>query len=177
MSIQASAASAPRPPRRCSQLQQLWHTMPARMPRQGLVAGVAAGFAERYDIHPRVIRTAFAVTTFLGGAGLVLYLTAWLLLPPGNAAPPPRRPLLIALVAVVAVLGFLGMLTSAAGLAGYATMMAGWWLLYLRRPHPASAQAAPQAVAVPPDADLLAVPPLCWDLPEINTSETARRTW
>lgn len=147
------------------------------MPHQGLVAGVAAGFADRYDIHPRVIRIAFAVTTFLGGSGLVLYLAAWLLLPSGTAAPLRRRPLLMALVAVVAVLGVLGMLTSAAGLAGYAAMMAGWWLLYLRHPRPAPAHAARQSVTVPPNADLLAVPPLCWDLPEIDTSETARRTW
>jgi phage shock protein PspC (stress-responsive transcriptional regulator) len=63
------------------QLQYLWRTRPVRLPRQGPIGGVAAGFGHRYGVDPVLIRVAFVVSTIFGGAGIVLYLAAWLLLP------------------------------------------------------------------------------------------------
>lgn len=54
------------------------------------VAGVAGGLARHLDIDPVILRVAFVVLVFFGGAGVIAYGLAWLLLPEdGN----PRRPL------------------------------------------------------------------------------------
>jgi phage shock protein PspC (stress-responsive transcriptional regulator) len=45
------------------------------------VAGVAGGLARHLDIDPLIVRVAFVVLTFFGGAGLLLYIACWLLLP------------------------------------------------------------------------------------------------
>ncbi len=46
-----------------------------------LVGGVSAGLARHLDIDPVIVRIAFAVLTFVGGAGIILYVAAWFLLP------------------------------------------------------------------------------------------------
>jgi phage shock protein PspC (stress-responsive transcriptional regulator) len=54
------------------------------------VAGVAGGLARHLDIDPVILRVAFVVLVFFGGAGVIAYGLCWLLLPEdGN----PRRPL------------------------------------------------------------------------------------
>lgn len=45
------------------------------------VAGVAGGLARHLDIDPLVLRVAFVVLAFFGGAGLILYGACWLLVP------------------------------------------------------------------------------------------------
>jgi phage shock protein PspC (stress-responsive transcriptional regulator) len=45
------------------------------------LAGVCGGLARYFDIHPAVYRVGFVVLTLLGGAGLVIYLTAALVMP------------------------------------------------------------------------------------------------
>ncbi|WP_018682776.1 PspC domain-containing protein [Actinokineospora enzanensis] len=61
-------------------LKDFWATRPRR-PRQGRkIAGVAAGIGARYGIDPVIIRVAFAVATFYGGAGIIAYLLGWLFL-------------------------------------------------------------------------------------------------
>ena len=45
------------------------------------VAGVAGGLARHLDVDPLVLRVAFVVLTFFGGAGLILYGACWLLVP------------------------------------------------------------------------------------------------
>ena len=46
-----------------------------------MLAGVASGLADYAGIDVLVVRIAFAVLTFLGGAGIPLYLACWLLIP------------------------------------------------------------------------------------------------
>ncbi len=46
-----------------------------------MVAGVCAGAARYLDVDPVIIRVVVAALTFVGGAGLVIYGAAWLLLP------------------------------------------------------------------------------------------------
>lgn len=61
-------------------LKDFWATRPRR-PRQGRkVAGVAAGIGARYGIDPVIVRVAFVVATFYGGAGVLAYLLGWLFL-------------------------------------------------------------------------------------------------
>ncbi|MGI9155705.1 MAG: PspC domain-containing protein [Marmoricola sp.] len=45
------------------------------------VAGVAGGLGRHLDIDPTVLRVAFAVLCFFGGAGFLLYGALWLLVP------------------------------------------------------------------------------------------------
>jgi phage shock protein C len=46
-----------------------------------MLAGVASGLAGYAGIDVLIVRIAFAVLTFLGGAGIPLYLVCWLLIP------------------------------------------------------------------------------------------------
>jgi len=60
----------------------------------GMIGGVAAGFARHLDVDVVWIRLAFVLlTVFGGGFGLVAYLAAWLIVPAddGTAMPLPPR--------------------------------------------------------------------------------------
>jgi phage shock protein C len=46
-----------------------------------MLAGVASGLAGYAGVDVLLVRIAFAVLTFLGGAGIPLYLACWLLIP------------------------------------------------------------------------------------------------
>ena len=46
-----------------------------------MIAGVAAGIAEFFDVDVTIIRIAIAVLTVFGGAGIALYIAGWLLMP------------------------------------------------------------------------------------------------
>ncbi len=46
-----------------------------------MVAGVAAGLAEYFDIDPVIVRLIFVTLTLLGGPGLILYIIMWIIMP------------------------------------------------------------------------------------------------
>ena len=46
-----------------------------------VVAGVCAGLAAYFGIDPTLVRLAFALFTIFGGAGILLYLGAWIIIP------------------------------------------------------------------------------------------------
>ncbi|MEP7082157.1 MAG: PspC domain-containing protein [Chloroflexota bacterium] len=46
-----------------------------------VIGGVAAGIADYFNVDPLLIRAAFVGLMIFGGAGLVLYVGAWLLIP------------------------------------------------------------------------------------------------
>ena len=46
-----------------------------------MLAGVGGGLARYFEIHPAVFRVGFVVLTLLGGAGILIYLAAWLVIP------------------------------------------------------------------------------------------------
>lgn len=53
-----------------------------RRPEEGMIAGVCAGLAERFDISVTVIRLAFVIAFLLGfGTALVLYVVLWVVMP------------------------------------------------------------------------------------------------
>lgn len=52
-----------------------------RNTKNKLLAGVAAGIADYFDLDPNVIRFLFIVLTAFGGSGILMYLLLWLLLP------------------------------------------------------------------------------------------------
>jgi phage shock protein PspC (stress-responsive transcriptional regulator) len=46
-----------------------------------MIAGVSGGLARYFEIHPAVFRVGFVVLTLLGGAGLLIYVAAALVIP------------------------------------------------------------------------------------------------
>ena len=78
------------------------------------VAGVAGGIARHLDIDPIIVRVALVVGVFFGGAGLLLYVAAWILVPEEGTADEPlgldQRSRTIALggVGVLALIAALG---------------------------------------------------------------------
>ena len=65
--------------------------LPARAPALArdldnrVIAGVCAGLGRRMGVDPVILRVAFVVAAAAGGAGIVLYGLAWLLLPAERA--------------------------------------------------------------------------------------------
>ena len=56
--------------------------------RRGVIAGVAAGFADYFDVDPVLVRLIFVLLTFLHGAGALFYLVCWVVMPKSEAAGP-----------------------------------------------------------------------------------------
>ena len=46
-----------------------------------MLAGVSGGLASYFEIHPAFYRVGFVVLTLLGGAGMLIYLAAALVMP------------------------------------------------------------------------------------------------
>ena len=59
-----------------NEIRRLQRSRPDRM-----VAGVSGGLARYFDIHPAVFRVGFVVLTLLGGAGILIYAVAALVMP------------------------------------------------------------------------------------------------
>lgn len=78
------------------------------------IAGVAGGLARHLDIDPLIVRVAFVVLIFFGGAGLIVYGACWLLVPRDDTGSAPVRLdprsrsvalIIVGLIAVLAVIG------------------------------------------------------------------------
>src|SRR6476661_827132 len=127
------------------QIHQMWQSRPVRLPRQGPIAGVAAGFGQRYGIDPVLVRVALVVSTIFGGAGIVLYLLAWLLCSEagdqssaaeslfgkGHSSQSQTKTivLIVALAIAVSTIGPVGVGLAGSGMISMALMLAGWWML------------------------------------------------
>ncbi len=78
------------------------------------VAGVAGGLARHLDVDPLVLRVAFVVLVFFGGAGLIAYAACWLLVPredTGSAVvrlDERSRSVVLIIVGTLALLALLG---------------------------------------------------------------------
>ncbi|MEV6771403.1 PspC domain-containing protein [Nocardia sp. NPDC051030] len=146
------------------QIHDMWRTRPVRLPQQGPIAGVAAGFGRRYGVDPVLIRVAFVVSALFGGAGIVLYLLGWLLLNQqgdqssaaesllgrGHSSQPSSKTivLMVALGIAVSTVGPVGVGLGGSGAISFALMLAGWWLLHQRQPEPPAGYLDPAADSV-----------------------------
>lgn len=78
------------------------------------VAGVAGGLARHLDIDPLVLRVAFVVLAFFGGAGLIIYGACWLLVPEEETGEAPvtlderSRTVALLVVGVLAAFALVG---------------------------------------------------------------------
>lgn len=50
-----------------------------------MIAGVAAGIADYFDVDVTLIRVIIVVTAIMGGFGLILYIVMWILVPEQGA--------------------------------------------------------------------------------------------
>jgi len=57
----------------------------ARGGHDRMLAGVASGLGQYFDIDPTLVRVGFVALTFLGGLAVPLYLAGWLLIPEEGA--------------------------------------------------------------------------------------------
>ena len=54
------------------------------------VAGVCGGLAERFNVDVTLMRVLFIVLAIFGGAGIILYIAMWIVVPeqpPAGGAP------------------------------------------------------------------------------------------
>lgn len=78
------------------------------------IAGVAGGLGRHLNVDPTVLRVAFVVLIFFGGAGLVVYAAAWLLVPQEGRddatlrTSPGTRNVLLVIAGVIGALFLLG---------------------------------------------------------------------
>jgi phage shock protein C len=49
--------------------------------RSRMLAGVASGLADYFDVDPTIVRIGFVALAFAGGLAVPLYLAGWLLIP------------------------------------------------------------------------------------------------
>ncbi len=49
-----------------------------------MVAGVCGGLADYFDLDPILVRIGFIMLAFMNGAGIVVYIVLWLIVPERN---------------------------------------------------------------------------------------------
>ncbi len=52
-----------------------------RIPEKGMICGVCAGLAEYFSVDVSLIRLAWVIFSFAGGAGLFAYIIAAIIIP------------------------------------------------------------------------------------------------
>lgn len=52
-----------------------------RNKRKKMIAGVAAGIADYFDIDPVIVRAAFIIATLAWGVSLLVYILLWIIIP------------------------------------------------------------------------------------------------
>jgi phage shock protein PspC (stress-responsive transcriptional regulator) len=134
-----------------------------RTSRDRRVAGVAGGLARHLDIDPVILRVAFVVLAFFGGAGLVLYAACWLLLPSDDRDRAPlslderTRGLALVLAGAFAILLLLGDTWGGRQWLDWPLVLVGVVALVLlgrhQSPAPRPGPTPPPAPALPPEAD------------------------
>jgi phage shock protein C len=53
-----------------------------------MIAGVASGVAEFFDLDTTIVRVVWAFTAIFGGFGVLLYLIMWVIVPEQGTATP-----------------------------------------------------------------------------------------
>ncbi len=56
-----------------------------------MIAGVAGGLGEYFDIDSTLVRVMFVLLTFFSGWGMFLYLILWVIVPPESEIKPKKK--------------------------------------------------------------------------------------
>lgn len=138
-----------------STLSDMWRTRPLRLPGHGKLAGIAAGIGYRYNVDPLLVRVIFVVTTIFGGAGAIMYVACWLLMPTARYTTPyhESKVKMVFWIIVLLLIGgpFIDPDRDPWGFVSAAVLLGGWYLLYQRQTEPPSAP--PVATDQPPAPD------------------------
>ena len=63
-----------------------------RIPQEGVIGGVCAGVAKYFAVDPTLVRLLWVILTLCWGAGLILYIIAWIIMPVQSiVAPAPAK--------------------------------------------------------------------------------------
>ncbi|MEU4481465.1 PspC domain-containing protein [Micromonospora sp. NPDC023966] len=145
-------------------------------PREGrYLAGVCAAIGRATNTDPVLWRVLLAVLGFFGGIGILVYVTAWLIIPgEGDTASPVESmlgrgrssmsPITVIVLSIVVAVGFGYVVTNGfrAILLGAVILIGGALLLNRDQRGPAPRLAAPGAPPGPPPGP---VPPVAWPAP------------
>ncbi|EEP71648.1 phage shock protein pspC [Micromonospora sp. ATCC 39149] len=165
-------------------------------PREGrYLAGVCAAIGRATNTDPVLWRVLLAVLGFFGGIGILVYVTAWLIIPgEGDTASPVESmlgrgrssmsPVTVIVLSILVAVSFGYIVTDAfrAVLLGAAILIGG--ALLLNRDHTTAGRRTPPGPAPGPGAPATAppgpVPPAAWPAPGLFTPpaghEAAPRT-
>lgn len=126
-------------------MRELWSTRPHRRADDRKIGGVAAAIGHRYAVDPVLVRVAFVVAALFSGAGILIYLLGWLLLPAEGDEVSAAEGLIgrghsslsvgLTVVLVLGVVLTAGIVLDgdAYGLLGVAAAAAGYFLLHRSR--------------------------------------------
>jgi phage shock protein C len=53
-----------------------------------MIAGVCGGVAEYFEVDPTLVRLIWVAITVMAGAGILLYLIMWVIMPLEHPGPP-----------------------------------------------------------------------------------------
>ncbi|HPQ89954.1 PspC domain-containing protein [Candidatus Mcinerneyibacteriota bacterium] len=53
-----------------------------RSNKNKMIGGVCGGLGEYFSVDPNIIRILCVVSVFFGGAGILAYIIAWIIIPP-----------------------------------------------------------------------------------------------
>jgi phage shock protein C len=67
--------------------KQLYRSRKTRM-----IAGIAGGLADYFDLDVALVRLFWIITIFLGGGGILAYLIAWVVIPEEDSVSGRNRP-------------------------------------------------------------------------------------
>ena len=68
---------------------------PRRLERDSnnkMIAGVAAGVANYFDLDPTIVRVLWAASFLFGGVGAIVYVIMWIVVPESGATPTSDAP-------------------------------------------------------------------------------------
>ena len=126
-----------------------------------ILAGVAGGLGRYFDLSPAFFRIGFAILTLVGGAGILLYVAAWLVIPDDGESDSivsealrrhRERPWLLAGVGLVAI-ALVSLLAQAdfwpnSGFAWALLLLGGLAIMFAQR---RTDDGTPPDVSTPPD--------------------------
>lgn len=52
-----------------------------RSEKDKVIAGVAGGLGEYFNMDPTIVRVLFVILTIFGGSGIIIYIVLWLVMP------------------------------------------------------------------------------------------------
>ena len=110
-----------------------------RSSKDSVLAGVCGGIGEYFNIDPVIVRIVWIVVTFIGGAGILGYLIAWVIIPKEDSGPGQEKSSKGCLYAILifflacmatAVLGPIIRFVMNIFMTGASYMMPGWHYSY-----------------------------------------------